>query len=141
VIYQKEITMAKKLTKTISIGAGILALGFAGGSMQCAATSGPRATIAQQQPDNTGTNKQGGATADQQKENPADRELAQKIRQSINSDKSLSTDAHNVKVIVRNGKVILKGPVQSEDEKQKIVEKAADLAGADNVTNRLSVKS
>lgn len=131
--------MAK--TKTISIGAGILALGFAGGSMQCEATSGPRPTIAQQQPDNTGTNRQGGATADQQKENPADRELAQKIRQSINSDKSLSTDAHNVKVIVRNGKVILKGPVQSEDEKQKIVEKAADLAGADNVTNRLSVKS
>jgi len=81
------------------------------------------------------------ATADQQKENPADRELAQKIRQSINSDKSLSTDAHNVKVIVRNGKVILKGPVQSEEEKQKIVEKEADLAGADNVTNRLSVKS
>jgi hyperosmotically inducible periplasmic protein len=132
-------TMAKKLT--ISIGVGILALGFAGGSMQCQATPGPPATIAQQQPDNTGTNKQAGTTADQQKENPADRELAQKIRQSINSDKSLSTDAHNVKVIVRNGKVILKGPVQSEDEKQKIVEKAADLAGADNVTNRLSVKS
>jgi osmotically-inducible protein OsmY len=37
--------------------------------------------------------------------------------------------------------VTLKGPVQSEEEKQKIVEKAADLAGADNVTNRLSVKS
>jgi hyperosmotically inducible periplasmic protein len=46
-----------------------------------------------------------------------------------------------VKVIVRNGKVILKGPVQSEDEKQKIVGKAADLAGADNITNRLTVKS
>jgi hyperosmotically inducible periplasmic protein len=134
-------TMAKKLTKTISIGVGILALGFAGGSMQCQATPGPPATIAQQQPDNTGTNKQAGTTADQQKENPADRELAQKIRQSIDSDKSLSTDAHNVKVIVRNGRVILKGPVQSEEETQKIVEKAADLAGADNVTNRISVKS
>jgi hyperosmotically inducible periplasmic protein len=132
-------TMAKELTKTISIGVGILAMAFAGGSIQAA--SGPRPTIAQQQPDNTGTNKQGGTTADQQKENPADRELAQKIRQSINSDKSLSTDAHNVKVVVRNGRVILKGPVQSEEEKQKIVEKAADLAGADNVTNRLSVKS
>jgi hyperosmotically inducible periplasmic protein len=134
-------TMAKELTKTIAIGVGILALAFAGGSIQSQAASGPGATIAQQQPDNTGTNRQGGTTADQQKENPADRELAQKIRQSINSDKSLSTDAHNIKVVVRNGRVILKGPVQSEEEKQKIVEKAADLAGADNVTNRLSVKS
>ena len=108
--------------------------------MPCQATPGPRLTIAPQQPDNTGTNKQGGTTAGQQKENPADRELAQKIRQSISSDKSLSTDAHNVKVIVHNGGVILKGPVPSEEEKQKITEKAADLAGAENVTNRLSIK-
>lgn len=55
-----------------------------------------------------------GTATDQQKNDAADRELAQKIRQSINGHKSLSTDAHNVKVIVRNGHLSLKQPVASE---------------------------
>ncbi|MGB2636265.1 MAG: BON domain-containing protein [Candidatus Acidiferrum sp.] len=122
-----------KILRTVSIGIGALTLSFA------AATVHGR-TI-QQEPDNTSANKNQSTTADQQKNDPADRELAQKIRQSITNDKSLSTDAHNVKVIVRNGKVTLKGPVQSEDEKKSIVDKATDLAGADNVTNKLTVKS
>jgi hyperosmotically inducible periplasmic protein len=126
--------------RPVWIGAGILALGLGGGLTQLQA-SPLTFTAWQQEPDNTGANKQGGTTADQQKENPADRDLAQKIRQSINNDNSLSMYAHNVKVIVRNGKVLLKGPVQSDDEKQKIVSKAADLAGAGNVTNKLTVKS
>jgi len=100
---------------------------------------------AQQQPDNTSVNKQdnqqGAMTADQQKETPADRELAKKIRKSIVSDKSLSTYGHNVKVIVRDGMVTLKGPVQTEDEKKNIGSKAADLAGAEKVQNELTVKS
>ncbi len=128
------------MCRTISIGVGIVALGLGGGLMTCRAVSLARATSIQQEPDNTSANKQGGTTADQQKNNPADRELAQKIRQSINSDKSLSTDAHNVKVIVPNGKVILKGPVKTDEEKQNIVGKASDLAGPDSVTNQLMVK-
>jgi hyperosmotically inducible periplasmic protein len=130
----------KMKVRPVWIGAGILALGLGGGFMPLPAAP-LTYTASQQEPDNTGANQQGGTTADQQKENPADRNLAQKIRQSINNDKSLSTYAHNVKVIVRNGKVLLKGPVQSEDEKQEIVSKAADLAGADKVTNKLTVKS
>jgi hyperosmotically inducible protein len=121
-----------KILRTVSIGVGAVALSVAAGSVH-------GRTL--QQPDNTSANKNQGTTADQQNNNPADRELAQKIRQSITNDKSLSTDAHNVKVIVRNGNVILKGPVQTEDEKKNIVDKATDLAGADNVTNKLTVKS
>lgn len=96
-----------------------------------------------QQPDNTGANKggQGTATADQQKENAADRDLAKKIRRSLVEDKSLSTYGHNVKVIVRNGEVALKGPVKSEDEKAAIESQATAIAGAGKVTNQLSVKS
>jgi hyperosmotically inducible periplasmic protein len=124
----------------VGLGIGIVALGLGGGGLACRAASLAHATSIQQEPDNTGANKQGGTTADQQKNNPADRELVQKIRQSIQSDKSLSSDAHNVKVIVHNGKVTLKGPVQTDEEKQNIVGKAADLAGADNVTNKLTVK-
>jgi hypothetical protein len=43
-----------------------------------------------------------GVTADQQKSNKADRELTQKIRKSVVSDKSLSVSAHNVKIISRD---------------------------------------
>ena len=68
--------------------------------------------MAQTAPDNTKVNKQdrakGAPTADQQKENAGDRDLTQKIRQSIMKDKSLSTYAHNVKVIAQNGQVTLK---------------------------------
>ena len=58
------------------------------------------------------------STADQQKDNRSDREITQQIRQSIMKDKSLSTYAHNVKIITQNGQVTLKGPVRSEDEKR-----------------------
>jgi|SRR5579872_451237 osmotically-inducible protein OsmY len=79
-------------------------------------------------------------TADQQKENPADRQMAQQIRRALVKDKSLSTDARNIKVIVQNGAVTLKGPVRSEDEKQAIEAKAAQVAGgADKVTDQIEV--
>jgi osmotically-inducible protein OsmY len=120
--------------RTIAIGVGASALSFGGTSVLTQARS-------RQQPDNTAANKQQATTADQQKETAEDRELAQKIRKSIVDDKSLSTYGHNVKVIVRNGMVTLKGPVKSEDEKKSIGAKAADVAGADKVQNELTVKS
>jgi osmotically-inducible protein OsmY len=134
--------MAKKFTfRTISLTAGIAALGLGGAVLPSAAAAAGHVRMSQQQPDNTGANKQDTPTADQQKETAADRELAQKIRQSISSDKSLSTYGHNVKVIVRNGTVVLKGPVQSEDEKKSIESKASEVAGAGNVKNHLTVKT
>jgi hyperosmotically inducible protein len=56
------------------------------------------------------------------------------------ADKSLSTYAHNVKIIAQNGQVTLKGPVNSETEKQSIEQKAIDVAGAGNVTNQITIK-
>lgn len=133
--------MVNGLFKAISVGVGVTALSFGGGSLVVQARILSGGYIAQQEADNTNANKQEGTTADQQKETPADRVLAQKIRKSITSDKSLSTYGHNVKVIVRDGMVTLKGPVQSEDEKKNIGAKAADAAGADKVRNELTVKS
>ena len=91
--------------------------------------------------DNSKANKQEkhSATADQQKMNPVDRETARKIRAAIHNDKTLSTYAHNVKVIVQNGQVTLKGPVRSDDEKSAVETKATAIAGAGNVTNNLTV--
>jgi hyperosmotically inducible periplasmic protein len=96
-------------------------------------------------PDNTKVNKQdrdaNQPTADQQKNNATDLDLTKNIRRSIVEDKSLSTDAHNVKVISQNGTVTLKGPVKSEAEKSAIVSKAVTLAGgADKVVDQMSVK-
>ena len=94
-------------------------------------------------PDNSKTNQgdanQGATTADQQKMNPADRETSRQIRSAIMKDKTLSTYSHNIKIITRDGKVTLKGPVRSDDEKANIEAKAAAIAGADNVTDLLTV--
>ena len=95
--------------------------------------------------DNTKVNKRdrnaSAVTADQQKENAADRELTKHIRRSIMADKSLSTYAHNIKIISQNGVVTLKGPVKSDDEKRVVMAKAVDVAGsADKVTDQISVK-
>ena len=96
-------------------------------------------------PDNTKVNKQdrnaGQPTADQQKMNKADRDLSAHIRKSIMADKSLSTYAHNIKVISQDGVVTLKGPVHSDDEKKAIVAKAVEVAGsADKVVDQITVK-
>jgi hyperosmotically inducible periplasmic protein len=100
---------------------------------------------AKTKPDNTAVNKRdknpGESTADQQKMNAADRDLTAKIRKAIMADKSLSTYAHNVKVISQDGTVTLKGPVRSDAEVQSIVSKATDVTGSsDKVVNQLSVK-
>jgi osmotically-inducible protein OsmY len=81
------------------------------------------------------------ATADQQKGNHSDLDITQQIRQAIVKDKSLSTYAHNVKIITQNGMVTLKGPVRSESEKSAVEAKAEAIAGEGKVTNQLDVKS
>jgi hyperosmotically inducible periplasmic protein len=89
---------------------------------------------------NQGDQKSGQASADQQKDNHADLQLTKQIRKSIMQDKSLSTYAHNVKIITQNGQVTLKGPVRSDDERRAIESKAAEVAGAANVNDELTVK-
>jgi hyperosmotically inducible periplasmic protein len=91
-------------------------------------------------PDDTKQNKdQSGPTADQQKMNPSDRAITQKIRKAIHEDSSLSTYAHNIKVITQDGKVTLRGPVRSDDEKANLEAKAIGVVGQDNVTDQLQV--
>ena len=81
---------------------------------QAALSLNPASAQNPPQPDNTKVNKQdrapGAVTADQQKENRSDRDLTQQIRKSVMADKSLSTYAHNVKIIAQNGTVTAQGP-------------------------------
>src|SRR4029453_5482910 len=107
-------------------------------------TAGAQAPADKQTPpDNTKGNKRDRApeavTADQQKENTSDREITQKIRRALVEDKTLSTYAHNVKVVAQDGQVTLKGPVRTEDEKKAVEAKATEVAGAGHVSNQLSI--
>jgi len=78
-------------------------------------------------------------TAEQQGSSDRDVTLTQKIRQELTRDDSLSTYAKNVKIITENGRVTLKGPVRSEEEKNKVVAKATSVAGAGAVAVELQV--
>lgn len=98
---------------------------------------------ASQAPDNSKVNKgdasKGAVTAGSQKTNSSDQSITKQIRASIMKDKALSTYAHNVKIVTQDGKVTLKGPVRSEEEKSSIAEKATAIAGGSNVTNEITV--
>lgn len=99
----------------------------------------------QTKPDNTKINQRDRSsaepTADQQKMNSSDQKLSASIRRSIMDDKSLSTYAHNIKIITQDGAVTLKGPVRSEQERQAILSKAnAIVGGAGKVNDELSIE-
>jgi hyperosmotically inducible protein len=89
--------------------------------------------------DNTGVNKQETPTADSSANGKSDVKITAEIRRAIMKDDSLSTSAHNVKIIVQAGSVTLKGPVKSIDEKKKVCAKANDVVGATKVTNQLEI--
>jgi hyperosmotically inducible protein len=78
-------------------------------------------------------------TAGDQSSSPADIALAQKIRQQVVADGSLSTMAHNVKIITVNGVVTLRGPVKDPSEKARVAATAAQIAGAGRVHNDLEI--
>ncbi len=111
----------------------------------CAAPALPAQDAAAKQADNTKVNKRDRSkrepTADQQKENRPDREIAAEIRRNVVADKSLSIYAHNVKIIVQHGMVTLKGPVHTEEEKKTIVDIATKVAGDGKVKDEISVKA
>src|SRR6478672_11521241 len=80
-------------------------------------------------------------TAEKQSNNKDDLGLTQKIRQAVMKDGSLSMNAKNVKIIAQSGKITLKGPVESQQEKEAIATKAGEIAGKDNVDDQLEVKA
>jgi hyperosmotically inducible periplasmic protein len=76
-----------------------------------------------------------------QSEKASDLEVTQRIRKSLVRDKSLSTNAKNVKIITVDGAVTLRGPVKSEKERAKIVANAKRIAGAGKVADQLEIEA
>ena len=127
-----------------NIAHSLLCAGLLLGTGALASAQEPSSQQTSPAADNTKVNErdrsQAEPTADQQKDNRSDRDITQQIRQSIMEDKSLSTYAHNVKIITQNGQVTLKGPVRSEDEKKTVEAKATEVAGENKVTSQLDIK-
>jgi osmotically-inducible protein OsmY len=68
-----------------------------------------------------------------------DVQMTADIRQKVMAAK-MSVNAQNVKIVTQSGKVTLRGPVNSQDEKDSIGRMANDVAGAANVDNELDIK-
>ncbi len=87
-------------------------------------------------PDNTGVNardrSETAKTPIDQNENQADIDITANIRKRV-VDTKMSINAQNVKIITQSGKVTLRGPVKSLEEKKQIEEIALAVAGAGNV--------
>lgn len=94
-------------------------------------------------PDNTAVNERDRdgttLTPADQSNSATDTSLTQSIRQAVMDVDDLSVNARNVKIIAIGGHVTLRGPVDNENEKQRIVAVARQLAGDNRVTDELEV--
>lgn len=130
------------MIKQVLLGAlALLVLGGYTGTAHAADKTA--ATPSQAAPDNTGRNvrDRGGdtVTPGDQSNDKVDLNLTQQIRKEIMADKSLSTNAKNVKIITANGVVTLRGPVNTPQEKATVEAKAQSIAGANNVDSELEI--
>jgi osmotically-inducible protein OsmY len=102
----------------------------------------PGATVADE-PDNTGVNRRDRdldtMTPMDQGTSDDDRAITAEIRKAVVGDGTLSFTAKNVKIITKDGNVVLRGPVKSEHERASILAKANRVAGPSRVTNQLEV--
>jgi osmotically-inducible protein OsmY len=88
--------------------------------------------------DRNGTN----LTSADQGNSESDRVITQNIRKMVVSGtNNFSVMAKNVKIITVNGKVTLRGPVNSDAEKTNIENIAKGVAGDGNVDDQLEVKA
>lgn len=96
------------------------------------------------QPDNTKVNERdrnaAALTPTDQRENQTDLKITQQIRQNVMADGKLSFTAKNVKIITAGGKVTLRGPVKTAEERSAIEAAARKVAGVSQVDNQIEVK-
>lgn len=109
------------------------------------ATGARSTSTTQPSADNTARNKgdidRGAKTPMDQGQSAADVKISAEIRRAILDDKAMSVNAQNCKVITENGRVTLRGPVDSQTEKESVERKAAAVAGVLSVDNQLEVKT
>ncbi len=116
-------------------------------SVGCSRNSGDNEVEGTQTPsaaDNTRVNERDRnterLTATDQNENEQDRNITQAIRKAIVADDALSTNAHNVKIIAKDGVVTLRGPVKTDAEVAKITAMAQQAPGVKRVDSQLEIQ-
>ena len=77
-------------------------------------------------------------TASQQSNSKQDVALTTEVRRAIVKDDSLSTMAHNVKIITVNGEVTLRGPLNRQRRRHHRIQ-GSSHRGLDKVDNRLEI--
>jgi putative membrane protein len=70
----------------------------------------------------------------------SDTEITAQIRKEIIATENMSVNARNVKIITQNGKVTLRGPVETAKEKSVIGDIASRVVRSENVVSELEVK-
>lgn len=110
-------------------------------------TARPTATDTSAKPqaaDNTGRNQADRGTSNptpvDQGGSESDRTITAEIRKAILAIKDLSVNGQNCKIITQNGVVTLRGPVETEGERTRIVDTARAQKGVTTVVNDLEVK-
>jgi len=93
--------------------------------------------------DNTGVNErdrnEAAKTPFDQGQDTPDVKMTANIRQKIVNHSGMSINARNIKIITEDGKVTLRGPVKSQEEKDLIDKFAKESAGEDKVDNQLEI--
>jgi len=83
--------------------------------------------------------QENGLTAGDQSNKPEDVLVTRKIRSELVHDDGLSNKAKNVKIIVLNNGVTLKGEVETAAEREKILKHAYLTAPEHKIYNQISV--
>jgi hyperosmotically inducible protein len=133
------------MRKIQMLGVALLASASATASVGAIAQDNAAAPVASTAADNTKMNERDKSPETikptDQPNDSVDIKLAAAVREAIVKDKALSTAAHNVKLVAVNGAVTLRGPVNSQVEKEKVGQRAAGVAGVSKVDNQLDVKT
>jgi hyperosmotically inducible protein len=133
------------MRKSLWLYASALAAGLTLTAGPARAETGPPTLVAGSELENTERNARDSGdatlTPEDQKETHRDRDLTAAIRRSVVRNQSLSLDAHNIKIITRDGVATLRGPVENPKEKAKLQAIAQKTRGVKQVDNQLEPKT
>ena len=71
----------------------------------------------------------------------ADQVLAQRVQDTLRQDAAVAPSVQNVQIHAKNGEIILRGTVSTQQEKVALESKAHQVAGVSRVNNQLTVAS
>ena len=130
---------ARTVTSLLLAGACALTLAACSNSDTKRAAQTPPAEAAENTHRNAADTSATAMTPMDQGQDALDLGITQAIRQIVVGDNTLSTNAHNIKIITLGGTVTLRGPVDSQAELNHLKTVAQGVAGVNSVDTQLEV--